>query len=329
MTHRTNGLSRRATLLAGAGALAAPALAGMGSGPAQAAAPMMGASRPSHYRYKLGDFEITAIADGAITVPNLHPIFGNNQDPAEVARLAEENFLPGDKQRISFTPIIVNTGNEVIAFDTGNGAARRENGAGKLADTLSAAGFSADQVDIVFLSHYHPDHIGGLMEGGKPLFPNARYVTGQVEYDFWSPVEKASGPTERVGQIVQSNVVPLAEKMTFVKPGDSIASGIDAVDAMGHTPGHLAVHFESGGQRLLHWVDTCNHYVASLERPDWHVAFDMDKEKAAAARKRLLDMAASDRILASGYHMPFPAVGHVEKTDSSYRWVPATYQLDF
>jgi len=328
MSDRTYGLTRREALMATAGAAVAPALGSMALGEAQAAAPMMGAARPTHFRYKLGEFEITAIWDGAINIPKIHPIFGNNKTPADVRALAEANFLPGDKMSISFTPVIINTGKELVLIDAGNGVARRAKGAGRLAAALSSAGFSADQVDVVATSHYHPDHIGGLMEGGKPLFPNARYVTGEAEYNFWSPKEMAEGKLARVGKLVQSHVVPLAEKTTFVKPGGTIASGITAVDAMGHTPGHLAFHIESGGSRLIHWVDTCNHYVASLQRPDWHVSFDMDKEKAVVARKRILDMVAADKILASGYHMPFPAVGYVEKKDLGYRWVPTSYQLD-
>ena len=165
------------------------------------------------------------------------------------------------------------------------------------------------------------------MEGGAPAFPNARYVIGQTEYDFWSPPEMAEGNLARVGKLVQSNVVPLADKFTFIQPDGEVVPGIHAVNAHGHTPGHMAYHIESNGRRLLLWADSVNHYVASLQRPDWFVRFDMDKPEAAAARKRILDMAAAEKIPATGYHMPFPAVGYVEATGSSYRWVPASYQL--
>ena len=295
---------------------------------ARAASPLLGAAHPTHYRYKLGDFEITAIWDGAIDVPRVHPVFGGDQPAEVVAQLLSKNFLPTDKVKFMYTPAIINTGKELIALDTGNGPGkRREAGGGKLAGSLAAAGFGADQIDIVILTHYHPDHIGGLLDDGKQLFPNARYVTGQAEYDFWSPIERASGPLEAFAKQVQSNVVPLADRMTFLKPGEDVVSGITAVDAKGHTPGHMAFHFESNGSRMLHFVDTCNHYIASMLRPDWHFVFDMDKADAAASRKRILDMAAADRLLTSGYHMPFPAVGFVEKLDTGYRWVPASYQI--
>ena len=327
MTNRLKALTRREAMFAAAGTLAAPAVLSSLPSVVEAAAPMQGASHPSHYRFKLGGFEVTTIWDGAIQLDGPHPIFGENQTQEDVAKLAEENHLPGSRMEISFTPVIVNTGREVIMFDSGNGNGRRPN-AGHLAEALGRAGFTPDQIDIVVLTHFHPDHIGGLMEGGNALFPNARYVTGATEYDFWSPPEMAEGNLARVGKLVQSNVVPFAEKMTFLKPGEDVVTGIQAVGAPGHTPGHMAYHFESDGRRLLAWADTTNHYVASLQRPDWHVRFDMDKEGAAATRKRLLDMVAADRIPATGYHMPFPAVGYVERHGAAYRWVPASYQLN-
>jgi glyoxylase-like metal-dependent hydrolase (beta-lactamase superfamily II) len=104
-------------------------------------------------------------------------------------------------------------------------------------------------------------------------------------------------------------------------------SGIEALDASGHTPGHMAFHIESAGRPLLVTADTANHFVVSLQRPDWHVRFDMDKERATASRKRIFDLIATERIPFSGYHMPFPAVGYVEKQELGYRYVPVAYQL--
>jgi glyoxylase-like metal-dependent hydrolase (beta-lactamase superfamily II) len=309
--------------LAGAGAGLA---AGSWSGPARAAAPQLGPAAPTHYRFKLGDFEVTTISDGAVQVDGPHPIFGENVSAAEVQELMAQNFLPPAKMAIGFAPVVVNTRAQLVLFDTGNGAARRPD-AGRLASLLAAAGFQPDQIDVVVITHFHPDHIGGLMEDGRPLLPNARYVTNRVEYDFWSPEDRLSGPTEGVARLVQANVVPLAERTTFIGEGDAVVSGIEAIAAFGHTPGHTVFHIESAGQRLVLSADTANHFVASLQRPDWHVSFDMDKEQAVATRKRIFDMIAADRIPFTGYHMPFPAVGYVEKQDRGYRYVPASYQF--
>ena len=122
--------------------------------------------------------------------------------------------------------------------------------------------------------------------------------------------------------------MPLKDKMTFVKKDGEAVAGIRAVEAFGHTPGQMAWHIESGGKRLLIGADFCNHYVLSLRYPKWHVSFDADKDKAVETRLRLLDMLSAERIPFTSYHMPFPAVGFVEKSaDGGYRFVPASYQL--
>ncbi len=317
-------LTRRGALGAAAGLMAAAPLLGSGLlNPAFAAAPMLGPVRPIVFRFPLGQFEVTTIFDGAVQLDGPHPIFGENQDTAAVAAYAEANNLPGGRMEIGFTPVIVNTGKELVLFDAGNGVGRRPN-AGALLARLADAGYTADQIDTVVITHMHPDHIGGLMEDGKPAFPNARYLAGQVEYDFWSKPDMAE---HRVGKLVQSNVIPLAEKMSFLGDEAAVASGITAIAAFGHTPGHMAFHIESEGKRLLLIADACNHYVMSLQRPDWHVRFDMDKEGAAATRRKVLGLAAADGIPITGYHMPFPAVGFVETMGEGFRWSGVSYQM--
>ena len=324
-------LSRRKLLTGMGGAAAMASVAGRFAAPAQAAAPMMGGSRPSHYRFKIGDFEVTTIYDGALNIPKVHPIFGNNQKIEDLQAYMGENNLPGDKMAISFTPVIVNTGKEVVMFDSGYGEERRAKGAGQAKAALAAAGFKPEQIDIIVVTHCHPDHVSGLMEDGKANFPNARQVTGDVEYNFWSNKDHLTSTNKnmvRRAKAVHDNLVPLADKATFIKPGADVVTGITSVEAFGHTPGHMCYHIESNGKRFLIFADTTNHYIASLQKPDWHFAFDMDKEKAVQTRKKILDMIAADKIPSAGYHMPFPAVGYVEKNGSGYRWVPASYQLD-
>lgn len=294
---------------------------------ARASAPLTGATGSPHMRYKVGEFEITAFNDG--TRPTDHPekIFGIDQKPEDVAAAAEANFLPRDKMVNGFTPVLVNTGKELILFDSGNGA-NGQPATGQLASRMKAAGVEPEQIDIVVITHCHPDHVGGLMTDGKPLAPNARYVMGEVEYRFWSSPERANGPTANAAKVVQANVVPLKDKMTFVKNESEVVPGIRALEAFGHTPGHMAWHVENGGRRLLIGGDFSNHYVLSLRYPKWHVSFDYDKEQAVATRLKLLDMLSAERVPFTSYHMPFPAVGFVEKgADGGYRFVAASYQL--
>ncbi len=309
MTDRS--ITRRTAIAAGA-SLPFTAAFLAGARPAAAAAPMLGATMATHNRFMLGEFEVTALLAGTRTVPDdPQGIFGMNVDRETFEAVSAENFIPADRSQFFFTPTIVNTGSELVLFDTGL------NGAG-IAAAVAAAGYTPDQVDVVVITHMHGDHIGGLLTDGAPTFPNARYVTGQAEFDHWS----AAGADG-----FEANVRPLAEQFSFIGGGESVASGLTAVPAFGHTPGHMTYMIESGGQQLLLIADLANHYVWSLARPDWEVRFDMDKAGAATARREILGMAAADRIPILGYHLPFPAMGFVEARGEGFHYVPASYQM--
>ncbi|MEM9030873.1 MAG: MBL fold metallo-hydrolase [Pseudomonadota bacterium] len=332
MTDTNIASSRRNFLIAASGASAAAiATQFAGSDAAFAAAPMAGSARGGVFRrVKLGAFEVTTLFDGYVNANRVFPIFGQNQSADIVAAHMEQNFLPGNAMQNGYTPVLVNTGNELVLFDTGNGSGRGET-RGKLLQALAEAGYKADQIDIVVITHFHGDHISGLITDGKPVFPNARYVTGEVENNFWTSKAVTESSDQRMqgrSKLVQAKVVPVAPKTTYIKGGQDVVTGITAVETFGHTPGHMAYNIESNGKRLLLWADACNHYVASLQKPEWHVVFDMDKDAAIASRRKILDMAAADRIAVTGYHMPFPAMGFIEKTGDAHRWVPLTYQFD-
>ncbi len=323
-------LNRRNILASSAALVATPFVTGSFSRPAQAAAPTLGAWQPKHQRFKLGTFELTTISDSEVFIDGPYPIIGKNAAEDDVRKLMSDNLLPEQKYQPGFSPTVVNTGKELVLFDTGNGANGfvPRPGGGWLAAQLGPAGFTPDQIDVVVLTHGHPDHVGGLIEDGKPLFSNARYVIGQVEYDFWSPEGKHSGDMEKFASVFRANTAQMAGKFSFIKPGSNVVPGIRAVEAFGHTPGHLAFLIESDGKQLLCWGDCAHHQVASLARPGWHCMFDTDKEMGAATRKRIYDMAATDRLPVIGYHMPFPSIGYVERLDATgYRWVPHSYQL--
>jgi glyoxylase-like metal-dependent hydrolase (beta-lactamase superfamily II) len=295
---------------------------------------MQGVMQPQINRFKLGAFEVTNVLDGSILRDGLHPKFGVDRPAAEAHALARANRIDADKFLHPFIPTLVDTGRELVLFDTGNGtlardieALRTRLPAGNLRALLPAAGYQPADIDIVVITHGHPDHIGGLMADGMPAFPNARYVFGAAEFDFWKRGENVRPERKANRELFMKMAVPLADKATFLKPGDEVVSGIRALDAGGHSPGMMAYHVESGGQRALIWADTIIHYVMAMQRPDWHIDVDDDKDRAVASRRRILDMAASDGIWAIGFHLPFPGVGYVEKSGGGYRWVPASYQL--
>jgi glyoxylase-like metal-dependent hydrolase (beta-lactamase superfamily II) len=300
-------LTRRQALVAGA----ALPLAGLTAKTATAQAPMMGTGFAPYNRFTLGAFEVTALLAGDRTVENPQSIFGMNVPAEEFAEVSQAAFLPTDAAQFFFTPTLVNTGSELILFDTGL------NSAG-ITGALQAAGYSADQVDTVVLTHMHGDHIGGLSGEGGETFANARYVTGAVEYDAWAKMDNEGFNTK---------VKPLAEKMTFLDDGGAVASGVTAMAAFGHTPGHMAYMLESEGQQLAVIADTANHYVWSLAYPEWEVKFDRDKAAAAQSRRKVFGMLAADRVPFIGYHMPWPAMGYAKTRDDGFEYVPASYQM--
>ncbi|THD81593.1 MBL fold metallo-hydrolase [Aliigemmobacter aestuarii] len=302
-------ISRRTALLAGA---ALPLAAALPATPARAAAGMLGSAAPQFNRFKLGSFEVTALLAGTRTVDNPNEIFGLNASADEFKAASDAAFIPTDKAQFFFTPTVVNTGTELVLFDTGLAAAG-------ITGALAAAGYTPDQVDVVVLTHMHGDHIGGMVgEDGSATFANARYVTGAIEHNHWSGTDNEG---------FAKNVVPMNDRFTFLDDGGSVTGGITAMAAFGHTPGHMTYMLESDGQRLALIADATNHYVWSLAHPDWEVRFDMDKAAAAATRRSLLGMLAADRVPFIGYHMPFPAMGFVETRGEGFHYVPSSYQM--
>ena len=303
-----SGLSRR-TLIKSAtvGALAA------GIGSQTALADGHAAPNAIKHGFTVGEFEVATLLAGTRAVESPQNIFGMNVSADEFDAVSAANFLPSDIAQFFFTPTVVRADDEVVLFDTGLNAAG-------VTAPLVAAGIQPSDVTIVVLTHMHGDHIGGLlMEDGSPTFANARYVTGQVEYDAWAKLGN-----ERFDQKVR----PFAENMTFLGDGGSVVSGITAHAAFGHTPGHMAYRLESGGEQLMLIADAANHYLWSVGFPDWEVKFDQDKAAAAQTRKALFGMLAADRVPFVGFHMPFPGLGYVEaRPDDRFHYVPVSYQL--
>ena len=304
-------LTRRRLLTASVALPAAAMLAtGMKEASAATEAAMPNANKNT---FSLGDFEVSTLLAGTRTVEDPQSIFGMNVSPEEFASVSEANFIPTDAAQFFFTPTVVRAGEEVVLFDTGLSAE-------SITAPLASAGVSPEDITVVVITHMHGDHIGGLTgEDGSPTFPNARYITGQVEYDAWAKMDNEG---------FMAKVEPLADKIQFIGDGDSVVSGITSMAAFGHTPGHMAYMIESGGKQLALMADLANHYVWSLGYPKWEVKFDMDKAKAAETRTRMFDMFTADKIPFVGYHMPFPGMGYAEaRGEGGYRFVPVSYQM--
>lgn len=270
------------------------------------------APAPVHRTFALGDMQVTTLLAGTRPVEDPHGTFGMNVDDETFAAVAAENFLPTDMAQFYFTPTVVRSGENTILFDAGLSA-------DGITAALAAAGLAPGDITHLVLTHMHGDHIGGLTDdAGNATFANAAYITGQTEFDHWAGQENEG---------FEAKVRPLADAMTFLAPGADVAPGISSVEAFGHTPGHMAYRLESGGSQIMIAADMTNHYVLSLAYPDWEVRFDMDKEAAAATRRRILGELAADRIGMIGYHMPFPALGFIETRGDGFHWVPTSYQF--
>jgi glyoxylase-like metal-dependent hydrolase (beta-lactamase superfamily II) len=305
MTHPK--ISRRTALAAGA---ALPFAATLPSA-SFAKAEMMGNSTPIHNRIALGGFEVTTLLAGSRAVEAPQNIFGMNVSAEEFDAMSQANYIPSDKVQFFFTPTLVNTGSELILFDTGLNA-------GGITAAIEAAGYTADQVDKVVITHMHGDHIGGLMSDSGETFANASYITGSIENNHWAAADNDN---------YKGRVAPVLEKTSFLDDGGSVASGVTAMAAFGHTPGHMGYMIESDGHQLMLIADLANHPVWSLAKPDWEVKFDMDKSAAAASRRRVLGMLAADRVPMVGYHMPFPGLGFVAAKDDGFEYIPHSYQM--
>jgi glyoxylase-like metal-dependent hydrolase (beta-lactamase superfamily II) len=321
-------LTRRHILAGAAAASAATALTPIAATPARAAAPFGGTQAPSYYRSKLGDFEITVVSDGARAIP-LPPKFVNNVSNEEVLAAAAGAYMPKGSIIAPFNPIVVNTGAKLVLIDTGYGPGLGPT-VGLLPATLAAAGIDPKAIDIVLISHMHGDHILGLKTpDGALAFPNAEIKVPAVDWTYWMSDENMSRAPEGFQKAsfgfnrkIFSN---LADKVTRYDWGKEVAPGITAVESAGHTPGHTSFVIASGTGRLFFQGDVSNVPDLFLRNPDWQVMFDSEPEKAVATRRRIYDMASTEKILVSGYHFPFPGLGYIEKAGTGYRLVPAAW----
>jgi len=315
-------VSRRSFLTASALAGAAFAM------PAGARAPLAAAQSPSVYRFKLGDYQLTALFDGVWYLP-IDDKFVKNASGEEVNQALAAAFLPPNILPISFTALMVNTGSKLILIDTGT-AGQIVDTAGSMLDNLKAAGVHPDAIDAILISHFHPDHIDGIKsKDGAKIFPNAEIFVPEPEWAFWmndANMGQAEGAVKRYFLNARRIFRDIAEDVQRFKPGAELAPGIVSVPAFGHTPGHTAFAIHSGNQSMLAMSDTVRNPYLFARHPDWQPTFDMDGPQAVAARRQMLDRVAAHRMLVQAYHFPFPACGHMIKTATGYELVPVEWQ---
>ncbi|MBI4724817.1 MAG: MBL fold metallo-hydrolase, partial [Rhodomicrobium sp.] len=310
---------RRKFLAASAGAAAANMLGLRGAGEAFAKAPFAAAQVPAYYRLKIGTLEVTAITDGTIELP-LSAF--QSADKAEAQALLAKAHRP-ELAPTAVNTYVINTGEKLILVDSGYGNIAGPD-TGRLPDNLKAAGFEPEQFDAVFVTHMHPDHVGGLLDGfGEPAFANATLLVGDKEYAFWTDegaASRAPANMQRFFKMAQTAVTPYGKRLQRYKDGEEIAPGIAASAAPGHTPGHSTLRISSGKDTLFIWGDIVHSAALQFARPEWTMAFDTDQAQAGTTRKKLFDQLSADGTLVAGMHLDFPGLGYVTREAQGYSY---------
>jgi glyoxylase-like metal-dependent hydrolase (beta-lactamase superfamily II) len=322
-------LNRR-TLLAGAGATAVALSASTAIPSARAAAPASGKQAPGFYRYKVGDYEITVVTDG-INRFKLPDNFVGNVPKEEVNAALAAAYLEKDMMAVPYSPIVVNTGSKLIVIDTGTGEAnlaQSKGTAGQFQTNLAAAGIDAKAVDTVIISHYHGDHVNGLLKADNSLaFPNAEILVPAAEHKFWmDDGEMSRAPAGRMEGLFKNNrrvfSGEVLKRLATYEPGKEIAPGITSVATYGHTPGHSSHVISSGSGKVYAQADVTNVPFLFARNPGWHLVFDQDPKMAEETRRKVYDMLVAEKLLLQGFHYPFPGVTHIEKSGAGYREIP-------
>jgi glyoxylase-like metal-dependent hydrolase (beta-lactamase superfamily II) len=323
-------MTRRA-LVAGISAAALAPLAG--PLPVRAAAPLAGKPAPGFYRYKVGTFEVTVVTDGANRMP-LPADFVANAKKDDVNAALAAAYMEKDVFVGPYNPVVINTGSKLVLIDTGTGEAAyasTKGASGQLLTNLAAAGIDPAALDAVIISHYHGDHVNGLLKAdGSLAFPNAEVLVPAREHAFWmddGEMSRASGA--RVQGLFKNNRRVFAgevmKRLRAYEWDKEVVGGITAVGTPGHSPGHTSHLVSSGAAKLYVQADVTHVPYLFARNPGWHAFYDQDPVMAEATRRKIYDMLAAERMMVQGFHYPFPSHAYVEKNGTGYREVPVSW----
>lgn len=289
--------------------------------PANTAAPAPVAEANDAHTFTVGDLSAIALRDGALRFPNDNKVFGVGRTPAEVAAVLTDAGLPTDHLDLSIQPLLVKTADKVLLFDTGAGANMGASG-GKLPASLAAAGIDVASVTDIFISHAHGDHIGGLVNAAGALaFPNATIHISSPEWAFLKGMTAETAASAVVAQHA-ALIAAITPRIAEFVPGADIIDGVvKAVETRGHTPGSSGYLITSNQSSLLYAGDTMHHFVVSVRKPDWTIAFDADAPTAQASRRALLTRSAESGQRIYAVHFPFPGLGKVERKEDGFVWI--------
>ncbi len=312
--------------LARAAAAAAFAAGSLFLAAANAAAPMAKAQAPGYYRMMLGDFEVTALSDGTLGLPVTKML--TNTTPEHVRKVLARASLK-DPVETSVNAYLINTGAKLVLIDSGTGVQFGPT-LGKLIENLKASGYQPEQVDEIYITHMHGDHVGGLIAGDKPAFTNAIVRADKRDADYWlnqANMDAASKDAKGSFQGAMASLNPYVAAGKF-EPFDGtteLMPGIKALASHGHTPGHTTYLIESKGEKLALWGDLMHVAAVQFPEPAVTIQFDVDSKAAARERKLAYADAAKHGYWVGAAHIAFPGLGHLRAEGSGYVWTPANY----
>jgi glyoxylase-like metal-dependent hydrolase (beta-lactamase superfamily II) len=277
------------------------------------------------YKYKVGSVEVTAVYDGIWRKPH-DPAFIKNASVEETKAALAKAGLTTEFMPIPLTVIVLKIGDKHIMVDSGSGVGQWQANATNLPANMKAAGIDRSQISTILVSHFHPDHVWGLMEKGTnaPVFPNAELIVNGNEYNWWTEsgrVEKLAEGRRAAGKRIADNF-PAWKNWKLVQNNAEVAPGVRLIAAPGHTPGHSAFLVTSGKEQLMVSNDTM--YVPALlaPHPEWQGTYDQDGPTAVVTRRNLVDQVIADKMMICGAHFPFPGAGAFVKDGDAYAFVP-------
>ncbi len=284
-----------------------------------------------HYHFRVGDIDATVLSDGLISGPPR--VYASDAPEQELLEALRRAFLPVDRMTLNLNTLLVEINGRRILLEAGAGQTMGPQG-GRIFDNLAAVGLRPDDIDIIVVSHTHPDHVGNLRTAnGSKAFPRATVFAPRADWNFFvredpdlSYMPVPEDFRRNFAAAIKRSVEPIAEGIELYEAGTEIVPGLQTLVASGHTPGMATFLVHSGDDQLLLTADLAYHPIVNIDRP-WLPGPDRDKDAALASRRRIFDMAAADRVPVLGFHFPFPGLGHMLKTDTAYAWIPAYWEF--
>lgn len=287
---------------------------------------------PGYYRIMVGDYEVTALYDGYLSIGTPAYQEFTKLTKAQLDELISNQFRPIVKEdggvNTAVAGYLVNTGKNLILLDAGSGDVF-DNRVGKLAASMKAAGYDPKDVDIIIPTHLHFDHFSGVTRNGKMEFPNATIYIANEEKAFWfdTAIKDMPEHVQKYAQWTRDAVAPYvaANQVKYYNLGDEVIPTVKSVPTQGHTPGHGGFEITANGETFYVWGDLLHNHALQLAVPEVAAEFDVDSKGARDSRVAKLPEIAERKLLIAGAHLPFPGFGHIAKAGKGFSWIPVEY----